>query len=68
MATTKDKRRGAAAQTTSARSIVSGPSKKDAGVGGDAFVAKMDATEATAVAMPFNANKVLEYGRVSMSS
>jgi catalase len=51
---------------TTARSTISGPSRKfTAKAGGDALVAKLAATEAAAAALPFNANKVREYGSVS---
>jgi catalase len=55
----------AAGVTTSARSTVSGPSKKDAARPSDAAGAKMDASEALATAFPFNENKAGEYGRAA---
>ncbi|MDB4943345.1 MAG: Catalase [Labilithrix sp.] len=59
------KSRSASGQSTSARSTVSGPSKKDTRASGDPYIEKMDGTEATARAFPFNANKPGEYGRGS---
>ena len=55
---------------TSARSTISGPSKKSTREGratADALVKKMEATAAAAEAMPFNANKAAEYGRASLT-
>jgi len=56
---------GAAAATTSARSTVSGPARKDDRSSGDELVEKMDAAQALAAAMPFNPNKPGEYGEAS---
>jgi catalase len=47
---------------SSSRSTVSGPSRKAGGKFADAAVAKMDATEALAAAMPYNENKENEHG------
>ena len=55
----------ASASTTSARSTVSGPARKDRRSPGDALTAKMDGTQSLAAAMPFNANKPNEYGKAS---
>src|SRR4029079_7587434 len=52
---------------TTARSTVSGPSRKtprDA-VSGDELVAKLEAVASLAAAVPFNPNKAGEYGRAS---
>ena len=57
---------GAAATTTSARSTVSGPARKDREAPGDALTAKMDGAQALATSMPFNANKPTEYGKASL--
>ena len=57
------KRTPAAASTTSARSTISGPSRKDAARAADAIAEKMDGTQALAAAFPFNATKAGEYGR-----
>jgi catalase len=56
---------GAAASTTSARSTVSGPSRKDRRPATDDLIAKVDGAEALAAGMPFNANKPSEYGKAS---
>jgi catalase len=49
-----------------ARSTISGPSRKSkAKGGGEVLVAKLAATEAAAAAFPFNVNKAGEYGSVS---
>src|SRR5690242_12164740 len=53
------------AETTSARSTVSGPSHADTAaqaVANDALAAKMQGTQALAAKMPSNANKASEYG------
>jgi catalase len=55
----------AAGVTTSARSTVSGPSKKDAARPSDAATAKMDASQALAAAFPFNENKAGEHGEAA---
>jgi catalase len=60
------KGQAAAASTSSSRSTVSGPSRKDARRAGDALAAKMDGTQALAAAMPFNANKPGEYGDAAL--
>ncbi|HEY0466021.1 MAG TPA: catalase, partial [Polyangiaceae bacterium] len=57
---------GAAASTTSARSTVSGPARKDRRSPGDDLVAKMDGAQALAAGIPFNANKPAEYGKASL--
>ncbi len=49
----------------SSRSTVGGPTRGDARAFGDALEAKMQATADLAEAVPFNANKALEYGSVS---
>jgi catalase len=52
--------------SSSARSTVSGPARKDkAGAAGDAATAKMDGTNALAAAMPFNPNKPGEHGKAA---
>jgi catalase len=56
----------AAGATTSARSTVSGPSRRDARRSADALVAKMDGTQELADAMRFNPNKPREYGRAAL--
>src|SRR5215207_1831554 len=63
----KTDRTGAAAAstTTSARSTVSGPARKDRRSADD-LTAKMDGAQALAAAMPFNANKSSEYGKASL--
>ncbi len=53
-----------AASTTSARSTVSRPSRRDARAS-DAAGQTAEATEAGAASVPFNANKPSEYGRQS---
>ena len=57
----------AAASTTSARSTVSGPARKDRASRdiGDAMIAKMEGTNALAAAMPFNPNKAGEHGKAA---
>src|SRR3954451_21494602 len=60
------KRGPAAASTTSARSTVSGPARKDVRGAADALTAKMDGTQALAARMPFNPNKAGEYGRAAL--
>ncbi|HLL22578.1 MAG TPA: hypothetical protein VK427_10620, partial [Kofleriaceae bacterium] len=62
------KRAAAAASTTSARSTISGPSRKDKDTRevGDALSAKMEGTQALASAMRFNATKAAEYGRAAL--
>ncbi len=53
---------------SSARSTISSPARRDAGADvSDQLVAKMDATEALAAALPFNANKPAEYGKATLS-
>lgn len=59
------KRTRAAGMTTSARSTVSGPARKDARKLADALTAKMEGAEQLAAAMPFNPTKAREYGRAS---
>ena len=61
---------GAGASRSSARATVSGPARSDlAGQNAraDAHVAKMDATQALAAAMPFNPNKAQEHGKLAKS-
>jgi catalase len=56
------------AAKTSARSTVSGPSRSDASAdnaGSDVLVSRLEATNALAAGMPFNANKPLEHGKAS---
>jgi catalase len=55
----------AAASTTSARSTIGAPARKDRRSPGDDLTAKMALTQALAEAMPFNANKPSEYGKAS---
>ena len=50
---------------TSARSTVSGPARKAGGKFADALVAKIDAVEALAAAMPYNENKEGEHGELA---
>ena len=60
--------RGAASKT-SARSTVSGPARPDLSsqaAAADAHVAKMEATQALAAQMPFNANKESEHGELAL--
>lgn len=52
---------------TSARSTISGPSKKSTRGSSDALVNKMEGAAATAEAMPFNATKAAEYGRAAFA-
>jgi catalase len=53
---------------TSARSTISSPARHDAGAdASDDLIAKMEATEALAAAVPFNANKPAEYGRATLN-
>ena len=59
---TKKKSDGKSASKTSARSTAGGPARKDNAFAADASTAKMDATQALAASMPFNANKASEYG------
>jgi catalase len=56
----------AAGSTTSARSTVSGPSRKDARRAADALSAKMDGAQALAASMRFNPTKPAEYGRAAL--
>jgi catalase len=57
--------RGAQAETkTSARSTVSGPSRRS-GAGRDPAAAKLEATEIVAEAFPFNAAKASEYSKAA---
>ena len=59
------RRPGASSLIASARSTMSGPSHSDSAgqsAASDALAAKMQATQALAAEMPFNANKGLEYG------
>jgi catalase len=65
-ARTPTKRPSKAATTTSARSTISGPSAKDAKRVADALSAKMDGTQRTAEAMPFNPTKAGEFGRAAL--
>ena len=65
-AKTERKSAEASASTTSARSTVSGPARKDRGSPGDELTAKMDGSQALAKAIPFNANKTREYGKASV--
>jgi catalase len=65
----RSNRNGAKASgaTTSARSTVSGPSRKGKPLpAGDALVDKMSGTQALAAAMPFNPNKAGEHGRAAL--
>ena len=55
---------GTSGATTSARSTVSGPSRKDTRRAGDAATERADAQNAGVAAVPFNRNKPAEYGRV----
>jgi len=58
---------GASGARSSARSTISSPARHDAGAdSSDELVAKMEATEAMAAAMPFNATKPAEYGRATL--
>lgn len=51
---------------TSARSTISSPGRHDAGADlADDLVAKLEATEAVAEALPFNTNKPNEYGKAT---
>jgi catalase len=61
--------RPAGGSRTSARSTVSGPSRKSgaAPAAGDGLTAKLDATEHAAAGMPFNPNKAGEYGSGSVA-
>jgi catalase len=52
------------ANETDNRSTVSGPSRQD-GTPANEFTEKLAATQELAAAMPYNANKALEYGEVS---
>jgi catalase len=54
----------AAGSSTSARSTVSGPTRKDGSVI-DALTQKAEGTEKLAAEMPFNRNKAAEYGKAS---
>src|SRR6478609_6300006 len=56
---------GRAATTTSARSTISGPARKDRRSPADELSAKMEQTQALSAGMPFNANKASEYGKAS---
>jgi catalase len=52
---------------SSARSTVGSPARRGAGADlSDDLVAKMEATQALAAAMPFNANKAREYGKATL--
>jgi catalase len=66
MAKRKSPARSGSSSTSSARSSVSGPARKSgAGKFADALVAKVDATEALAAGMPYNANKEAEHGELA---
>src|SRR5688572_3902150 len=66
MAKRKSPARSGSSSTSSARSSVSGPARKSgAGKLADALVAKVDATEALAAGMPYNANKEAEHGELA---
>src|SRR5438874_13126727 len=56
---------GRSGAKSSARSTISSPARHDAD-SSDELVAKMEATEALAAAMPFNANKPAEYGKATL--
>ncbi len=58
----------AGASTSSARSTVSGPARKDRASrqAGDALVAKMDGTNALVAERPFNPNKAGEHGKAAL--
>jgi catalase len=57
----------ASGATTSARSTVSGPSRKGKPLpAGDALVDKMEGTQALAAAMPYNPNKAGEHGKAAL--
>ncbi len=63
--------RGASSSRSSARSTVSGPARSDfpdASKATDANTAKMDATQSLAAAMPYNVNKVGEYGDLARNT
>jgi catalase len=57
--------RASSASKTSARSTVSGPSRFGSGAS-DAAEKRMQGANVLASAIPFNANKVVEYGRASL--
>ena len=61
----KNKSAGGGGSTTSARSTVSAPARKDARGPSDAATKKAEATQALASGLPFNPNKGAEYGRAS---
>ncbi|HEX6243385.1 MAG TPA: catalase, partial [Polyangiales bacterium] len=56
---------GAAAVTTSARSTISGPARKDLRRAEEAATAKLEASDDLAAALPANRNKPAEYGQAS---
>src|SRR6187551_2315396 len=60
------KKASAVRSTTSARSTVSGPSRKDSRRAADALAAKMEGTQALAEAIRVNPTKALEYGRAAL--
>jgi catalase len=62
------KRAAEAGSTTSARSTVGGPSRKDAREVADGLAAKLDGTQAMAAALRFNPNKAAEYGAAALEA
>ena len=60
--------RDAAVSKSSSRSTVSGPAHREASGNnaGDALAAKFDATQKLAADMPYNVNKALEHGELSL--
>ncbi len=67
MAAKKPARGRSGSKRASARSTISSPARPQAGADvSDDLVAKMEASQGLAAAMPFNANKASEYGRASL--
>jgi hypothetical protein len=64
-AITANGRPGAATSKTSARSTAGGPAHADAAAAGDAAFVRMQATQALAAKMLFNANKPHEHGKLA---
>jgi catalase len=56
----------APASTASTRSTISGPTNPSGSAASEALAAKFDATQKLAAAMPYNKNKPLEHGELSL--
>ena len=56
---------GPSTAKTKSRATIGGPAAPPFADSADALTAKMDATEALAAGMPYNANKALEHGKAA---